>query len=78
MTWGGAGRESWEFPTVGMGSADAIVARALATVPGFERWSHESLPLELEKSLPSLDDQQLMTVAAAALLRLMQNQRAAA
>ena len=60
----------WRQPVPVTGSADAIVAQALSNVPGYEDWVQAPLPDPVANALPTLTDQELMTVAAAALLRL--------
>ncbi|MEM6459019.1 MAG: hypothetical protein AAF710_06470 [Planctomycetota bacterium] len=54
---------------------DARVARALATLPGYARWTHQPTRPEVEDALLDLDEQQLMTTAAACLLRLTRLQQ---
>jgi hypothetical protein len=49
---------------------DAMVVRALASLPPFADWAHRPMPASLEQALIDLDRQQLMTVAAACLIRL--------
>jgi len=56
-------------------TAEALVARALAPLPGFSRWSHQPTTPEIERLLLDLDEQQLMNTAAVCLLRLMQKQQ---
>lgn len=54
-------------------SPEAIVATALASVPGFEHWAHEPAPAELTSQALALEDQALMTLVAACLLRIAED-----
>ncbi|MEM9417909.1 MAG: hypothetical protein AAGA25_02495 [Planctomycetota bacterium] len=57
-------------------SPEAKVARALAGLPMFEDWTHQSTPAELESMILDLNEQELMTTAAVCLLRLAKMQSA--
>lgn len=54
---------------------EAKVARALASLPMFEGWTHEPTTREIESLVMDLTDQELMTTAAVCLLRLAKNQQ---
>ncbi len=53
---------------------EAVVAAALSLVPGFDQWAHEPAPAQLTSQALSLDQQALMTLAAACLLRIAEEQ----
>ena len=53
---------------------EAKVARALASLPMFEGWSHEPTTREIESLVMDLTEQELMTTAAVCLLRLAKGQ----
>lgn len=56
-------------------SPEAQVVRSLAGLPMYQAWSHQPIPAQVEAVLMDLTEQELMTTAAACLLRLakMQN-----
>ncbi len=49
---------------------EARVARTLASLPMFARWTHQPPPSAAEAVLLGLNEQELMTTAAVCLLRL--------